>query len=120
VIINEFNYLSVKYSCNCKIPSSVSGHNKTQKGPYSIVVKWRNKNSSGTTSSENVSPSSLVKIIIYVIYVAVGNGQTLLIHINFKQTPMNYSDACDLTFLFYISSNEQNCFIYLATYTPNK
>lgn len=33
-------------------------------------MKRRNKDSGGTTSSEDVGPSSLVQIIIYVIYVA--------------------------------------------------
>jgi hypothetical protein len=33
-------------------------------------VEGRDKDSSGTTSSEDVGPSPLIQIIIYVIYVA--------------------------------------------------
>lgn len=55
---------------NSEVPSSVSGHDKAQKGPDSVVVKGRNKDSGGTASSEDVSPSPLVQIVIYVIYVA--------------------------------------------------
>jgi hypothetical protein len=36
-------------------------------------VKRRNKDCGGTTSSEDVSPSPLVEIVIYVIYVAATN-----------------------------------------------
>lgn len=55
---------------NCEIPGSVSGHEEAQKGPDSVVVKGRNKDSGGTASSKDVSPSPLVQVVIYVIYVA--------------------------------------------------
>lgn len=45
-------------------------------------MKGRNKDSGGTTSSEDVSPSPLVQIVIYVIYVAAQQQ-----HQNSKQCP---------------------------------
>lgn len=52
---------------NGEVPSSVSGHQKTKKGPDSVVPKGRNEHSSGTASPKDVRPSSLVQVIIYVI-----------------------------------------------------
>ena len=55
---------------NCEVPSSVSGHEEAKKGPDSVVVEGRDKYSGGTACSKDVSPTPLIQIIIYVIYVA--------------------------------------------------
>lgn len=72
----------MKERCNCEVPCSVSGHEKAQKGPDSVVVKGGNKDSGGTASSEDISPSPLVQVVIYVIYVAVNNIKTLIFTIS--------------------------------------
>ena len=55
---------------NSEVPSSVSGHEEAKKGPDSVVVEGRDKYSGGTACSKDISPSPLIPIIIYVIYVA--------------------------------------------------
>lgn len=72
----------MKEGGNGKIPSSVSGHCKTQKRPNSVVMERRNKDSGGTTCSKYVGPCPLVKLLVYVIYVATNykiNNSILLI-----------------------------------------
>lgn len=59
--------------CYGEVPSCVSGHYKAKERPDSVVVKGRNEDSCSTAGSEYVSPSSLVQIIIYVIYVAANS-----------------------------------------------
>jgi len=55
---------------NSEVPSSVSGHEEAKRGPDSVVVEGRDKYSGGTACSKDISPSPLIQIIIYVIYVA--------------------------------------------------
>ena len=52
---------------NGEIPCSVSSHNKTQEGPNSVIMKWRDEDSCSTASSKDIRPSSLVKIVVYVV-----------------------------------------------------
>lgn len=73
LLVQLISHLTMEDWGNGEVPSSVSGHYKAQKGPDSVVVKRRNKDCGGTTSSEDVSPSPLVQIVIYVIYVAATN-----------------------------------------------
>lgn len=63
--------LTVDKSRNGKVPSGVSGHAKTEKGPYPVVVKRWNKYCGCTTRSEYVSPRPLVQLVVYIIYVTV-------------------------------------------------
>lgn len=56
-------YLALKDRGNGEVPSSVSGHEETQKGPDSGVVEGRDKDSGSTTCSKDVSPGPLVQII---------------------------------------------------------
>ena len=62
---------------NGEIPCSVGGHYKAKKWPDSVIVKWRNKDCGCTTSPKDVSPSPLVQVIIYVIYVAATSKQKI-------------------------------------------
>lgn len=55
---------------NGEVPSSVCSHEKAKKWPDSVIMKGRNEDGGGTTCPEYVSPSPLVQIIVYVIYVA--------------------------------------------------
>lgn len=53
------------------IPCSVSGHNKAQEWPDSVIVERRDEDCCCTTGTKDVSPCSLVQIVIYVVYVTV-------------------------------------------------
>ena len=70
VEIGRSNYLAVDKSGDGHVPSSVSGHPKPQKGPKPVVMERRDENSGSTTSSKNISPCSLVQMIIDVINIA--------------------------------------------------
>lgn len=61
-----------------EIPSSVSGHGEAQKWPNSVVVERWNKYCGRTAGSEYVRPCPLVKLIVYVIYVAATSGPSHL------------------------------------------
>ena len=58
-------------SCNSQVPSSVSGHSKSQKRPNTVIVKRRYEHRGGTASSKDISPSSFIQVVIYVVDVTV-------------------------------------------------
>lgn len=57
--------------CYCQVPSSVSGHSKSQKRPNTVIVKRRYEHRGGTASSKDISPSSFIQVVIYVVDVTV-------------------------------------------------
>lgn len=56
---------------NGEIPCSVSSHNKAQERPNSVIMEWWDEDSCCTASAKDISPSSLVKIVVYVVYITV-------------------------------------------------
>ena len=61
--------LAINKGCNGQVPSCVRGHAKAKERPNPVVVEWGYEHCGGTACSENVSPSPLVQVIIYVVYV---------------------------------------------------
>lgn len=76
--IGRSNYLAVDKGGDGHVPSSVSGHPKPQKGPNPVVMERRDENSCCTTSSKNISPCSLVQMIVDVINIADENTKQTL------------------------------------------
>lgn len=70
------------------VPGGVSGHSKAQKGPNPVVMERRNENGCSTTSSKNISPSSLVQMVIDVINIADEKRTQIL---KIKQTQIKSS-----------------------------
>ena len=52
---------------NGEIPSSVGGHNEAQEWPNSVIMEGGDEDSCSTASSKDISPSPLVKIVVYVV-----------------------------------------------------
>lgn len=50
-----------------QIPCSVTGHEKAQEWPDSVIVERRDKDCCRTASSKDVSPSSFVEVVVYVV-----------------------------------------------------
>jgi hypothetical protein len=63
-------YLTMKKSSNADIPGSKGGHKKPEKRPNSIVMEGRNEHCCGTACPKYVRPCPLIKLVIYVVYVA--------------------------------------------------
>lgn len=79
--------------CNGQIPSCVRGHAKANEGPYPVVVEWGYEHCGGTTSSENISPSPFVQVVIYVVYVTAcipQKSKTKIIEVNKSHCLSNY------------------------------
>ena len=53
-----------------EVPSSVSGHDKTEERPNTVIVERWYEDGRGTTSTKYIRPSPLVQSIVYVIYIA--------------------------------------------------
>lgn len=73
----ESFYLAMGKGSYGHIPCSVSGHHEAQEWPDSVVVERRDEDRCCTACPKDVSPSSLVQIVVYVVYVT----ETILLYI---------------------------------------
>lgn len=67
------SYLPMEKGSNGKVPGSESGHDKSQERPDSVIVEGRDEHSCRTAGSKYVCPSSLVEVVVYVVYVTAWN-----------------------------------------------
>lgn len=66
---------------NGHIPSSIGCHHEAKEGPNSVIVERRYEDSGSTASAKDISPSSLVQIVVYVIYVTAKPNPSKSYHV---------------------------------------
>lgn len=54
---------------NGHIPSSIGSHHEAKERPNSVIVERGYEDSGSAASAKDIGPSSLVQIVVYVIYV---------------------------------------------------
>lgn len=105
-------YLAMDQGCNSKIPSSIRSHYEAKERPDPIVMERRDEHSCSTTSSKDVGPCPLVKVIIYVVNVT---AKAEKLYTNLYIKPF-------ISFLFHLMKSKYHFFfsLYILPSTCNQ